>query len=675
MVQDIELFKRFNINTVRTSHYPNHPRWYELCDRYGIFVIDEANLESHGLSYGKAALPAGLPEWKTASVARMAAMVERDKNHTSVIIWSLGNEAGHGENFKHMTDYARKADPTRPIHYEQFNTIADIDSRMYPHVNFIVERGRANEPKPFIMCEYAHAMGNAVGNLREYWDAIETYPGLIGGCIWDWVDQGLRKTAPNGREFFAYGGDYGDKPNDDNFCLNGLVSPDRTVQPELYEVKRVYQYVAVEPEDILAGKIKITNKYFYTNLNEFDIRWTLSRNGDAVQQGNLEPPEIEPGKSQSVAIAFDKNLLTPGAEYFLNISFNLREDTIWAKAGHEVAADQFQIPFDVPPKPTTTLVCLLELALSETDDTASATGDNFTVTFDKSSGTIKSYVYDGTELIAQQPDSTNGPAFNAFRQYTDNDRNWGGNWKFPDIWYKAGLNDLKRQLNSFEVDSTNPKAVIIKTHITCSAAGEAGFEHLCTYTVFGDGSIHIDNDVKPFGKLPIMPKIGLIMTLPESLENFTWLGRGPHENYPDRKTSADVGLYKSTVTEQYFPYVRPQETGNREDVRWAALTDDEGNGLLAIADDLLSVTALHFKPTDLAAAHTSDLEPRKEITLCLDYKQLGLGNSSCGPGVLRQYLVKPEPCHFALTLRPYTPDGQYADGGSPQTASARTRKN
>lgn len=656
MVQDIELFKRFNINAVRTSHYPNHPKWYRLCDRYGIFVIDETNLESHGLSYGKDALPGSLPQWKAASVARLAAMLERDKNHPSVIIWSLGNEAGHGDDFKAMADYARSHDSTRPIHYEQFNAIADIDSKMYPTVGYIIQQGRADKPKPFFMCEYAHAMGNAVGNLKEYWDAIETYPGLIGGCIWDWVDQGLRKTAPNGREFFAYGGDFGDKPNDENFCINGLVQPDRTVQPELYEVKRCYQYVAVEPEDLPAGKVKIRNKYFYTNLNGFDIRWSLSQDGAVIQTGSIEPLNVRPAESRTLTIPFIKPDLAAGAEYFLRISFHLKDDTLWAKKGYEVAAGQFKIGFDVPTAGLAELSDFPPLDVEDTAGVVSVTGDNFTIAFDRNAGMIKSFICDGKTLIADTNDgTTNGPALNAFRQYTDNDRNWGGNWKFPDIWYKAGLNKLERRCKNLRLDTTNPRAVKVKTHVTCSVANDAGFEHYCTYTIYANGWVRIDSDIKPFGELPVLPKLGLIMTLPADYENFTWLGRGPYENYPDRKTGCDTGLYKSTVTAQFFGYVRPQETGNKEDVRWAALTGPDGAGLLAVAEPLMSVTALHFRPTDLAAPHTSDLTPRKEIILCLDYKQLGLGNSSCGPGVLKKYLVKPEPCRFALTIRPYNP--------------------
>ncbi len=655
MAQDVELFKRFNINTVRTAHYPNHPKWYELCDRYGIFVLDEANVESHGLSYGKDALPDGLPQWKQCCIARMAGMVERDKNHPCVIIWSLGNEAGSGDDFVAMTEYTRKADPTRPIHYEQFNKIADIDSVMYPHVNAVAQRGKANEPRPFIMCEYAHAMGNAVGNLKEYWDVIETYPGLIGGCIWDWVDQGIRKKAVNGKEFWAYGGDYGDKPNDLNFCINGLVRPDRTVEPELFEVKRVYQYVAVEPNDLAAGKINVRNKYFYTNLKQFDAAWSLSEDGVDIQNGAIEPLDIEPGRAKIVTVPFARPQLAAGAEYWLRVGFTLREDTIWAKKGHEVAAAQFKMPFDAPPNPDINVAALPQLSVDQGEREIIVQGERFVVTFDSEAGVISSWLFDGEEMLVRNSDGVAGPFLNAFRQYTDNDRNWGGNWKFPDIWYKAGLHQLRPERKKFQVNLVTDKVVGIMAQVTYSG-GNCGFEHYCVYSVLSNGCIHIDNYVVPFGEPPPLPRMGLIMTVPERFENFTWYGRGPHENYPDRKTGADMGLYRSTVSEQFVPYVRPQENGNKEDVRWAALTDSSGKGLLVIGDNTISVTALHFKPTDLAAMHPSELAPRKDITLCLDHKQLGLGNSSCGPPVLKEYMLGSGPWQFGLVLRPYSPD-------------------
>ncbi len=651
MVQDVEIMKRFNINTVRTSHYPNNPKWYELCDKYGLYVIDEANIESHGMGYDLDKTLGNKPEWEKAHLDRTESMIERDKNHPSIIIWSLGNEAGSGCNFVSTADYIHKTDSTRPVHYEQHNEVADIDSVMYPRVDFIIERGESGNNKPFIMCEYAHAMGNSVGNLQEYWDAIEKYKTLIGGCVWDWVDQGLRKKAADGTEFWAYGGDYRDNPNDGNFCINGLVFPDRKIPPKMHEVKRVYQYIDVEAEDLVAGKIKIRNKYFYTNLKEFDIAWTLSEDGKIIQQGSIGSLDIAPGMSKSVSIPVKKPSLVDGGEYWLGISLHLAKDMIWAKKGYELAAEQLKVDYEVGPKPEMNLAKMSVLELEEVGDDVIVKGKDFAVTFGRDTGGIKSLVYGGKEVIAD----ADGPALNAFRQYTDNDRNILERWTDYDFWYQAGLHNLKYEVKSFEINQANPKAIQIITQISCLGRNDAGFEHYCTYTILGNGCIGLDNRIEPFGSLPILPKIGLVMTVAGAYDNFVWYGRGPHENYPDRKVGADVGLYRSTVAEQYVPYVRPQENGNKEDVRWAALTDESGAGLLVVAEDVLAVTALHYKALDFDVAHPNQLKPRKDVTLCLDYKQNGIGNSSCGPAVLEKYTLHPEACGFSLSIRPYAP--------------------
>ncbi|MHC4394482.1 MAG: beta-galactosidase, LacZ type [Planctomycetota bacterium] len=653
MIQDIELMKRFNINTVRTSHYPDNPKWYELCDKYGLYLIDEANVESHGIGYDLDKTLGNKPEWKTAHLDRTISMVERDKNHPSIIIWSLGNEAGSGCNFVSTADYIHKTDATRPVHYEQHNEVADIDSVMYPHLNRLIERGKSDNKKPFIMCEYAHAMGNSVGNLKEYWDAIEKYKTLIGGCIWDWVDQGLRKRGADGKEFWAYGGDYGDKPNDGNFCINGLVFPDRKIPPKMWEVKRVYQYVDFEAENLTAGKIKVHNKYFFTNLKEFDVAWTLLEDGVIIQGGTIEPLDIAPNDNKVVTIPVKKPKLTLGAEYRLRVSLHLREDTLWANKGHEVAAEQLKVPYEAGPRPVMTLSEMRPLKLGETGDSITVKSSDFDVSFSRKTGMITSLVYGEKEIIADG----NGPVFNAFRQYTDNDRNPLGDWKNHDFWYKAGLHRLERKLKSLKINKISPEVVRIATHITCTGNNNAGFEHHCTYTIFGNGGIHLDNRIEPFGELPILPRIGLVMTVGGGYDNFIWYGRGPQENYPDRKVGADIGLYRSTVGQQYVPYVRPQENGNKEDVRWAALTDKSSAGLLVVAEDVLAVTALHYTALDLAAArHIHQLTPRKDITLCLDYKQNGLGNSSCGPPVLEKYALRAESCSFGFSLRPYVPE-------------------
>jgi beta-galactosidase len=650
MIEDIKLMKRFNVNCVRTSHYPNDPRWYDLCDEYGMYVIDEANVESHGMGYGPESLGHD-PAWEQAHVARETAMVHRDKNHPSVIIWSMGNEAGPGRNFQAGRDAILAIDRTRPIHYERDNDKADIDSCMYPAVEWLDRVGAQDSPKPFIMCEYAHAMGNAVGNLKEYWDVIESHDRLIGGCIWDWVDQGIRKKTPDGREYFAYGGDFGDVPNDGPFCINGLIFPDRTIPPKMWEVKNVYQYIDVEPDDLAAGKVRVKNKHFFTNLREFDGRWILTEDGAVIQRGDIPTLDVEPQQSAVVALPIAEPDLKPGAEYFLRVSFHLREDTRWAAKGHEVAWRQLPMPYAVPPAPVMDIDALPTLSCLENGDRVVVTDPGFELVFSKATGTIASLTYGGKAVIREQAGKVNGPILNAFRAPTNNDA------YCMRSWWNAGLGDLTRTVHSVEVRSENPRAVVIATHVTSQGKGDCRFDVHTGWTVLGNGVIEVANHIVPEGTPDMLPRIGFVLELAPELRNLTWFGRGPHENYVDRKISADVGLYRSTVADQYVPYVGPQETGNKEDVRWVALTDDDGIGLLVVGAPTMSMTALHHTAQDLAAArHPVDLPARKEVYLCLDYAQNGLGGGSCGPPPMDKYILRPHPIDFAFSLRPYLPN-------------------
>ncbi len=650
MVRDIQLMKQFNINTVRTSHYPNHPLWYDLCDRYGLYVIDEANIESHGIGYKPENTLANRPEWKNAHLDRIVRMVERDKNHPSVIIWSMGNEAGDGTNFEAVSEWLHMRDPSRPVHYERagLRPHTDIVCPMYPRIETLVEYGQKPQERPLIMCEYAHAMGNAVGNLQEYWDAIEEYKHLQGGSIWDWVDQGLRKVSEDGREYWAYGGDFGDEPNDGNFCINGLVFPDREIPPKLWEVKKVYQNIKIEAEDLLSGQIRIRNGHFFTSLNDFDGEWVLSEDGRAIQRGSIGPLDIASGESKVVTLPFEKPPLAPGAEYWLRVSFFLRDDTIWGEKYHEVASQQLKIPYEAPPKLVKEIVHMPELKLSETEGVVTIRGKDFSVFFSRAKGTIVSLIYRDKFIIEDIEGIISGPVLNAYRSPTDNNYYLAGQWR------EAGLNRLQREVKEFRVEAINTCFVRLFARTTCKGTADSGFEHRCTFTVFGDGSIQVENRIEPFGHLPVLPRLGVIMAVSFELENFKWYGRGPQENYPDRKTGADIGLFESTVNEQFVPYVRPQETGNKEEVRWAALTDRFGAGLLVVAGEPLSMTVLHFTADDLdRAGHIHELTPREEIYLCLDRWQYGLGNGSCGPGVIERYSTYPESFDFSFSLRPY----------------------
>ncbi|MBN1517397.1 DUF4981 domain-containing protein [Candidatus Sumerlaeota bacterium] len=661
MLRDAQLFKQHNLNCCRTSHYPNDPRWYELCDEYGIYVMDEANVESHGMGFRENTL-ADSPDWKLAHMERTVRMIERDKNHPSVIIWSLGNEAGRGRNFVATSKACRKLDDTRPVHYQGYNDVADIDSSMYPRIEWLKKRTEAKDGKPHIMCEYSHAEGNAIGNLQEYWDMVESHHDLIGGCIWDWVDQGLRRYTgeidENGNAiwYWAYGGDYDDYPNDGPFCINGIITPDRRVTPKLLEVKKVYQYIAIEPANLIAGKIKITNKHFHTNLKNYELHWALSCDGATIQSGICNPVNLEPGKSKTISLPLESPVLIPGAEYFLRVSFQLRADTAWACKGYEVASEQLPVPFKAPAKPQKDVKALPAIRIDDAPLALTLTGKNFGVIFNRNTGAIASLIYND-RMIIDHCDGLrhNGPQLNIFRALTDNDI-----W-LREIYRHSGVSMLGCKVMNFvtrELDG----AVQVCASIRRLGYRGPGFVHHATYTVLGDGVIVVDNIIEPVGELPPLPRLGVQMTLNGAFNRFTWFGRGPRESYPDRKRSCDVGLYSGLVCEQYEPYVRPQENGNKEDVRWAALLDADGNGLLAIAPEPLAMSATHFAPEDLDQArhrtgegrHYHRLHPRNEVIFSIDAQHMGLGGASCGPPPLEQYILRlNEPRRFRYILAPY----------------------
>jgi beta-galactosidase len=644
MIRDIRLMKQSNINTVRTSHYVNDPKWYELCNKYGLYVIDEANIESHGMGYKPKRTLGNKPEWKKAHLDRTIRMVERNKNHPSVIIWSLGNEAGDGVNFKATSDWIHQHDPTRLVHYEQAKEKphTDIVCPMYDSIGQIVKYAKSNPYRPLILCEYAHAMGNSVGNLQDYWDAIEEYPHLQGGCIWDWVDQGLRKRTPDGREFWAYGGDYGDKPNDGNFCCNGLVQPDRKPNPSLYEVKKVYQRIKVTPVDLIACcRVSVSNKYEFRNLDFVDVLWELTENGRIIQKGKLARLSLPAGKECDITIPFRKPHMKSGSQYHLKISFALAEDELWADRGHVVAWNQFELPFNVPTAPKANIAAMTELKLEQTPQGIIVTGKDFVITVGKDSGAIESFVFRGRELIA----SALAPNF--WRAPIDNDN---GN-KMPkrlSVWRKAGPD---RKVNSVTAERLSKKVVRIDVQATLPAGSSA---YRNTYTIYGSGDVIVESSIKPKSKLPNLPRFGMQMVIPGEYDQVRWYGRGPHENHWDRKTGAAVGVYSASVEEQIHVYVRPQENGNKTDVRWLALTNKDGAGLLAVGMPLLSVSAWPFTMLDLEqAAHIHELPRRDTITVNLDYKQMGVGgDNSWGARTHREYTLPAKPYSYRFRLSP-----------------------
>lgn len=650
MIRDITLMKQCNINTVRTCHYPNDPLWYQLCDEYGLYVVDEANLETHGMGDQLTKDPA----WKKAYVDRQVRLVERDKNHPSVIIWSMGNESWGGENFVAGKAAIRAIDSSRPVHYEGYNDIADIESTMYPSVNTLIAEGEKTSPKPFFMCEYEHVMGNSGGNLPEYWEAIESHKRLIGGCIWEWVDQGVNKRIPSdtsGKTFIAYGGDFGDKPNDGTFSIKGLTTSDRKFTPKMEDVRKVYQYVKISMADGQAGRVAIRNKYDFLNLDAFDCTWSLSENGRVIQSGTLAPVHLSPNDSTIVTIPFQQPVLTPGAEYWLRVAFRLREDALWARQGTEVAHEQMKLPFNTPPVAALNIAELPDVDLQQNGTSVQINGKGYSMAFDKSTGNISALQY-GDHVIING--AQNGPVFNLYRARLDNDRT---KERGPAIeWMQAGYDSLQYTLNSFAVKQIDSKSVVVTT--TTTAATRSGFKVLTQmkYTIYGNGLVQVKADFTPdTSGLPI-PRLGLRMALNPGLENVEWYGRGPFENYADRKTAADIGQYQRTVDDMLEQYERPQGMANREDVRWVKLTNADDKGILFTADDQLSFTALHYTDQDLwAAPHLYELHRRPETILSLDKAQMGLGNASCGPIPLPQYYIPFKPATLSFSIQPYTP--------------------
>jgi len=683
MIADIKLMKQFNINAVRNSHYPCHPRWYELCDEYGLYVIDEANIEAHA-NYE---LLCQDPDWTTAFLERGKRMVERTKNHACIILWSLGNETGYGPNHDALAGWIRHTDPSRPLHYEgavshshnqhweNGKLATDITCPMYPSVAEIIDY--AQDPtatRPLIMCEYAHAMGNSCGNLREYWDAIKTYHGLQGGFIWDWVDQGLLKTDENGKQYWAYGGDFGDEINDYNFCINGLIWPDRTPHPAMYEYKKLIQpveisYTEIHREDterhgekrgnfVFFASLRFKNERDFTDLADINGRYEILANGQPIQIGSLPTLNINPGESQDI----DLNLNIPpqkaGTEFHLNIHLTLAKDTAWAKAGHEIAWEQFEVKIkDEKIKDLEPDINLQSLTLNNQESTVTISGSDFKLTFDKTSGTISEWLYQETAVIQS------GPELNIWRAPVDNDGfKLDPHREFTVLreWLKVGFDTMSVQETAVTtINQPDPHTIIIQVEsLIGSPQQPEAFAHKQTLTINANGSVTIVNDIETDPSLPILPRVGLTMSLPAGFEQMSWFGRGPHENYPDRNAGTAVGHYTTTVTDDYVPYIMPQDYGNKTDVRWISLQNKQGVGFMASAHPLMEASASHFTAADLfQAMHTNDLEPRAETILNIDHRQMGLGGASCGPPTLPDYVLPPENYQFTFILQPFSNEG------------------
>ncbi len=686
MLKDVTLFKQYNINTVRTCHYPDHHLWYDLCDRYGIYVIAEANVEAHEPGYGEKGI-GRFKEWEHSIVERNERNAKFHRNNVSVTMWSLGNETGHGDCFRAARAAVNAADPTRPVHWERGNIDADVDSSMYPAVEWVEKRGKLGNAKPgdklasegggegyaisghtagkpYVMCEYAHAMGNAIGNLKEYWDAIYTYPALIGGCIWDWVDQAIWKDtgridpATGRRErILAYGGDYDEQPNDGPFCCNGVVDPFRNVSPKLIEVGHVYQNLIVTKK---GEGLELENRFCFTNADSFDGRWTLLADGEKVADGPFDVPSLAPLAKTTLNIPnVDAALATIGKEkeIFLNMEFLTKSDEPWAKKGWTVARDQ--VLLNAKPAIEAKDDGDARVAFDEEGDEVIIERGKTYAVFSKKTGTLKLLVMKGVTVLSDTDGISAGPRLTCARAYTDNDK-WmffGGSWS-PDRskgFEGCGMTQLRYHPGKIVVEGN-----VVKTKVSVDGAKGAGFLHECEWTFASDGSISLKNKVTPFGRMPIsIPRLGLTFTLSRFLEHMKWYGRGPYENYIDRKTASFIGLWTSTVTEQYVDYVRPQDCGMKCDVRWAEFTNAHGRGVKFSSNDPFFMQALHYDWEDLAySRHLSGqrrmntpLVPREEIYLNIDVRQTGLGGASCGPTPMGKYRFNPNtPVEWTLNI-------------------------
>ena len=652
MIKDILLMKQHNINTVRTSHYPNDPRFYDLCDYYGLYVIDEADLETHGFdNIGNVSYISQNPEWEELYVDRAERMIKRDKNHPSIIMWSLGNEAGFGVNHEAMSKYIKSYDKSRLVHYEPAleSDCVDLYSRMYDPIDKVEEWGKKTDfDRPYFLCEYAHAMGNSPGGLQEYQDLFYKYDRCIGGCIWEWADHGVREKTADGEEYFSYGGDYGDWPHDNCFCIDGLCNPDRIPHPGLINFKKVIEPVLVYAKDIENGKIELVNKYDFLNISIFDCCWSLLQDGEVIQSGILEGVDVAPHEKKCYAIPFDKSLLKSTCEYFVNINFTLKEDTLFAKKGHLLAFSQLALPY--LKNKNTQNKCTDKITVDESKLNITIKGNDFTAVFSKIKGTVEQLISGGKSIIKE------GPKLNVWWAPIDNDYGWGEGEGMKR--YTAKFDRLKHYVSDVKItDKTDNYIKITVTATLAAATIFPGFRIVYEYTIYGDGEIVIKTDVTP-GKmgiewgLPSLAKVGLQMLLEKGMGTMRWYGRGPHESYADRIESALVGVYEGSVDEQFENHVRPQENGNKTDTRWISLTDENGRGLYACGEELLNVSARHYTDENLTkATHTYELEHIEETVLNLDHLVSGTGTGSCGPDTLDKYRIKPEKVSFTVSLR------------------------
>jgi beta-galactosidase len=649
MREDLRLMKELNINAVRTSHYPNNPRFYDLCDEYGFYVIDEANLECHGMEDQPQSFAplTDNPAWETAYLDRAERMMKRDFNHPSVIIWSMGNESGDGRNFIAMYNWMKAFDQTRPVQYQEawYNAHTDIFCPMYKNLDFLRDYASKPQSRPLILCEYDHAMGNSEGNLADYWDLIYTTKYMQGGFIWDWVDQTIIKKREDGTKWFAYGGDLGyvGVKNDSNFCANGLITSDRLFHPHAYEVQKVYQNINFKAIDASKGKFEVINRHDFIDLSRYRIYYTITSEAKVIKTENLDVSSLAPQSYQILTFDFSGLPTKAGTEFFINFYTELINNQPLLHAGFVVARDQFLIKKDAVPVVSRSISTP---KYQENKDEILVSGNGFTMKFDTQKGVMSSYIFKGTELI------TKGPLPNFWRAPTDNDL---GN-SMPTlcaIWKEQSLKpgkinvDVKTDSLGLEISVDQQfKDIAIVTSL---------------YHIGGDGTVSIDNTFKPLKKdLPELPRLGMQFTVPSGFDSLAWYGRGPHENYRDRNVGAYVDFYKGSVWEQFHPYVRPQETGNKTGVRWMTLTNSSGTGWFIAGNPTTDASAWAFDPDAIAYVpsaikqkHGADVKKSDLITVNVDYGQRGLGgDNSWGALPHKEYRIFPKEISWTFFLKP-----------------------
>lgn len=647
MIEDIVLMKQHNINAVRTCHYPNAPEWYALCDEYGLYVWDEANIESHELWANKKIYLSEDPQWKAAWVDRGVSMAERDKNHPSIICWSMGNETGWGANFDAMYKAIKTIDPTRPIHYEsKIPAYADVLSRydiistMYPSTDNILYLMNLDPTRPVIICEYGHSMGNSLGNFREYWDLFYKYPRLQGGFTWDWVDQGLRTKDEQGKEYWNHV-NYIDGAN----ACDGLVNPDRTPQPEMNEAKKVMQNIQVREIDMLRGFFGIYNRNFFTDLSDVSLNWEIVCDGIAVLAGNINELSIAPQDSELVQLPLNLVEYKRGSTYFLNFSFQLKQSKPWAPRGFEIAKEQLRFPFSKEKNVSNISLSTEKIAL-ELKDNIVVSSKYFNAEISKKTGFLMSFQYMGSSLLTN-------PLIPCFwRVPTDNDEG-GGDGSYAARWRKAGLDTylvMVKEIRQVPVDSG-----LIAVKVVSVLKFNAGLMELTTqYTFNGTGEASVEYDVKLLDEFPPLARVGVQFAMPVSYNQINWFGRGPFESYSDRKESAFFGLYAGKVADQYFPYIMPQENGNKTDVSWLKLSG-LNRGLEIQSHSVMNINVQDYSQKALNSAKPNHELVRGDKTYVhIDYQQMGLGgDDSWSPRVHPQYLLNSEQYHFGFTLKPY----------------------